>query len=44
MYYLVKINNLWLVIGWMIILLLKLKKIESIDNKKNYNIQVYKVL
>jgi hypothetical protein len=38
MYYLVKINNLWLVIGWMIILLLKLKKIESIDNKKNYNI------
>lgn len=34
MYYLVKINNLWLVIGWMIILLLKLKKIESIDNKK----------
>jgi hypothetical protein len=38
MYYLVKINNLWLVIGWMIILLLKLKKIESIDNKNNYNI------
>lgn len=26
MYYLVKINNLWLVISWMIILLLKLKK------------------